>query len=210
MVIKFLWEEADSHVTVLALTTSSLFTVDNKLMMIFPTNLPEVLVIEPKVFGDARGFFFESFNAKAFAAVLGRDVQFVQDNHSRSQKGVLRGLHYQLVKPQAKLIRCAVGEIFDVAVDMRKTSPFFGQWTGVHLSAENKKQLWIPEGFAHGFFVLSDAAEVLYKTNEYWHAEHERSLAWNDPEIGIEWPGADPLLSAKDAAAPSFNQAETF
>jgi dTDP-4-dehydrorhamnose 3,5-epimerase len=195
---------------VLALITSSTFAIYTKPMMINPTNLSEVLVIEPKFFGDARGFFFESFNAKAFAAAIGREVNFVQDNHSRSQFGVLRGLHYQLVKPQAKLVRCAVGEIFDVAVDMRKSSPRFGQWTGVCLSAENKKQLWIPEGFAHGFLVLSDAAEVLYKTNEYWHAEHERSLAWNDPEIGIDWPGADPLLSAKDAAAASFRDAETF
>lgn len=198
------------HVTVLALITSSTLAIYTKTMMISPTNLPEVLVIEPKVFGDARGFFLESFNAKAFAAAIGRDVHFVQDNHSRSQKNVLRGLHYQLVKPQAKLVRCAVGEIFDVAVDVRRSSPRFGQWTGVHLSAENKKQLWVPEGFAHGFLVLGEVAEVLYKTNEYWHAEHERSIVWNDPQIGIEWPGDDPLLSAKDAAAPSFRDAETF
>lgn len=194
----------------LALITSSTFAIYTLPMMISPTNLPEVLVIEPKVFGDARGFFLESFNAKAFAAAISREVNFVQDNHSRSLKGVLRGLHYQLVKPQAKLVRCAVGEIFDVAVDMRKSSPRFGQWTGVHLSAENKKQLWVPEGFAHGFLVLSEAAEVLYKTNEYWHAEHERSLAWNDLQIGIDWPGTDPLLSAKDAVASSFKNAETF
>ncbi|MDP4823463.1 MAG: dTDP-4-dehydrorhamnose 3,5-epimerase [Aestuariivirgaceae bacterium] len=179
-------------------------------MMINPTNLPEVVVIEPKVFGDARGFFFESFNAKAFGAAIGRDVHFVQDNHSRSQGRVLRGLHYQLVRPQAKLVRCVAGEIFDVAVDMRKSSPRFGQWTGVHLSAENKKQLWIPEGFAHGFWVVSDTAEVLYKTNEYWHAEHERSILWSDPDLAITWPGADPLLSGKDAAATSFAKAETF
>ena len=179
-------------------------------MKVFPTRIPEVLILEPKVFGDERGFFLERYNKRTFEAATGLDVEFVQDNHSRSMCNVLRGLHYQIKQPQGKLVWVVSGEIFDVAVDMRKTSPFFGQWTGVHLSVENKKQLWIPEGFAHGFFVLSEAAEVLYKTNEYGHAEHERSLAWNDPEIGIEWPGADPLLSAKDAAAPSFNQAETF
>jgi dTDP-4-dehydrorhamnose 3,5-epimerase len=181
------------------------------IMKATPTKLPEVLLLEPKVFADPRGFFMESFNARTFAQCTGRDTSFVQDNHSKSAQGVLRGLHYQVVKPQAKLLRCVAGEIFDVAVDIRKASPRFGQWVGVHLSGDNKHQLWIPEGFAHGFLVLSETAEVIYKTNEYWHPEHDRAIAWNDPDIAIQWPGAiSPSLSAKDAAAPRLSQAETF
>lgn len=176
-----------------------------------PTSLREVMQVEPKVFGDARGFFFESHNERAFSTAIGRDVRFVQDNHSRSAQGVLRGLHYQLVKPQAKLVRCVAGEIFDVAVDVRKSSPDFGKWVGVMLTGENKRQLFVPEGFAHGFLVLSDFAEVLYKTTDYWHPEHERAIAWNDPDLAIAWPeGFFPQLSAKDAAASLLRDAETF
>lgn len=180
-------------------------------MKTFTTVLPEVLRIEPKVFADDRGFFLESHHARAFSEAVGRRVDFVQDNHSRSSRGVLRGLHYQLVKPQAKLVRCVVGEIFDVAVDIRKGSPHFGKWTGAVLSAENKHQFWVPEGFAHGFLVLSEVAEVLYKTTEYWYPEHDRAIRFDDPDIGIAWPGAiKPLLSAKDAAAPLLAVAEVF
>lgn len=176
------------------------------------TSLPEVLILEPKVFGDARGFFFESFNARDFAQCTGLDVQFVQDNHSKSAKGVLRGLHYQIEHPQGKLVRVTQGEVFDVAVDLRRSSPNFGKWDGVVLSADNKRQLWVPPGFAHGFVTLSDSAEFLYKTTDYWFPEHERSLLWNDPHIGIIWPMDDgvPLLAAKDLAASPLAQASVF
>jgi dTDP-4-dehydrorhamnose 3,5-epimerase len=176
-----------------------------------PTSLPEVLILEPKVFGDARGFFFESFNARDFAQCTGLDVQFVQDNHSKSAKGVLRGLHYQIEHPQGKLVRVTQGEVFDVAVDLRRSSPTFGKWEGVVLSADNKRQLWVPPGFAHGFLVTSDSAEFLYKTTDYYHPEFERSLLWNDPEVGVTWPTqAEPLLAAKDKAAATLGRAEVF
>ena len=176
-----------------------------------PTALPGVLILEPKVFGDARGFFFESFNARDFAQCTGLDVQFVQDNHSKSVKGVLRGLHYQIAHAQGKLVRVAQGEVFDVAVDMRRSSPHFGQWEGVVLSSENKRQLWIPPGFAHGFLVTSDSAEFLYKTTDYWYPEHERSLLWNDPTVGVQWPlDGTPLLAAKDTAGLPLANASTF
>lgn len=175
------------------------------------TSIPEVVILEPTVFGDERGFFYESFNARDFAALTGVSASFVQDNHSKSAKGVLRGLHYQIQHPQGKLVRVVAGEVFDVAVDLRRDSPTFGKWAGVLLSGENKRQLWIPEGFAHGFLVLSESAEFLYKTTDYWYPEYERSLAWNDPEIGIDWPlDAPPRLSAKDQAAASLRQAEVF
>lgn len=176
------------------------------------TNLPEVLVLQPKVFGDARGFFFESFNARDFAEATGLNLQFVQDNHSRSSRGVLRGLHYQIKHSQGKLVRVVAGEVFDVAVDMRKDSPQFGQWTGCHLTAENAKQMWVPPGFAHGFFVMSESADFLYKTTDYWYPEHERCLLWNDPELAIEWPLGEisPLLAAKDAAGLPLALADTF
>ncbi len=176
-----------------------------------PTTLPEVLILEPKVFGDTRGFFFESFNARDFAQCTGLDVPFVQDNHSKSSKGVLRGLHYQIQHPQGKLVRVTHGEVFDVAVDMRRSSPNFGKWTGVHLSADNKRQLWVPPGFAHGFLVTSDSAEFLYKTTDYYHPEHERSLLWCDANVGITWPlHGQPILAAKDATATSLDKAEAF
>ena len=177
-------------------------------MNIFPTNIPEVLIIEPKVFGDERGFFFESYNERQWEEKTGLRTLFVQDNHSRSAKGVLRGLHYQISRPQGKLVRCVVGEVFDVAVDLRRSSPTFGKWAGALLSAENKRQLWVPEGFAHGFLVLSDAAEFLYKTTDYYAPEHERSVVWNDPDLGIEWPiEGEPVLSRKDAEAAPFKDA---
>ncbi|WP_036478304.1 dTDP-4-dehydrorhamnose 3,5-epimerase [Myxosarcina sp. GI1] len=180
-------------------------------MKIVKTNIPDVLIIEPKVFGDDRGFFFESFNQQAFEEQTGVKTQFVQDNHSRSAKNVLRGLHYQIQQTQGKLVRAIVGEIFDVAVDIRKSSPTFGQWTGCLLSAENKRQIWVPEGFAHGFVVLSDTAECLYKTTDYYAPQHERSILWNDPEIGIDWQiNEKPLLSAKDEAAKPLSEAEVF
>jgi len=181
-------------------------------MRVIPTEIPDVLIIEPQVFGDARGFFYESFNAKKFKELTGLDVNFVQDNHSRSQKNVLRGLHYQIKQPQAKLVRVCEGEVFDVAVDLRKSSPTFGKWVGVNLSAENNRQMWIPEGFAHGFLVLSESADFLYKTTDYWAPEHERSIAWNDPDLNISWPtGADtPSVSAKDKLAQSMREAELF
>lgn len=180
-------------------------------MNAIPLAISEIIVFEPKVFGDDRGFFFESFNQKVFEEVVGRQVQFVQDNHSRSVKGVLRGLHYQIKQPQGKLVRVTSGEVFDVAVDLRRSSSTFGKWVGVRLSAENKKQLWIPEGFAHGFVVLSETAEFLYKTTDYWAPEHERCLVWNDESIGIEWPFAQqPALSSKDQLAVSFENAEIF
>jgi len=176
-----------------------------------PTAIPDVLVLEPKVFGDARGFFYESFNARDFAQVTGLDAQFVQDNHSKSAKGVLRGLHYQIQRAQGKLVRVVQGRVFDVAVDLRKSSPTFGRWVGVELSAENFQQMWVPPGFAHGFVVLSESAEFLYKTTDYWYPEHERSLLWNDPAIGIEWPiDAPPQLAAKDQAGKLLAQAEVF
>jgi dTDP-4-dehydrorhamnose 3,5-epimerase len=176
-----------------------------------PTAIPEVLVLEPKVFGDARGFFFESFNARDFREVTGVQADFVQDNHSKSSKGVLRGLHYQIQHPQGKLVRVVQGSVFDVAVDMRKSSPTFGQWVGEILSADNCKQLWIPPGFAHGFVVLSGSAEFLYKTTDYWYPEHERSLLWNDPAVGVEWPiDVEPQLAAKDAAGKLLDQADLF
>ncbi|WP_313307536.1 dTDP-4-dehydrorhamnose 3,5-epimerase [Stutzerimonas balearica] len=180
-------------------------------MKVIETSIPEVLIIEPKVFGDERGFFYESFNAAAFEAATGLKRQFVQDNHSKSRRGVLRGLHYQIRQPQGKLVRVVQGEVFDVAVDLRRSSPSFGRWAGTHLSAENKRQLWIPEGFAHGFMVLSETAEFLYKTTDYYAPEHERSLLWNDPELGIEWPFDEPpQLSAKDIAGKPLSQAELF
>ena len=177
-----------------------------------PTALPDVLILEPKVFGDARGFFFESFNQCDFAEVTSLNVQFVQDNHSRSVKGVLRGLHYQIQHPQGKLVRVTQGEVFDVVVDLRRHSPQFGKWEGVLLSADNKRQLWIPPGFAHGFVVTSDSAEFLYKTTDYWYPEFERSLMWNDPAVGVQWPseGLQPQLAAKDAAAKMLAEAEVF
>jgi dTDP-4-dehydrorhamnose 3,5-epimerase len=178
---------------------------------VHPAAIPDVLVLTPEVFGDARGFFYESFNARDFREASGLQVDFVQDSHSRSVKGVLRGLHYQIRHAQGKLVRVALGSVFDVAVDLRKSSPTFGRWVGQVLSAENRKQLWIPPGFAHGFVALSEAAEFLYKTTDYWYPEHERSLLWNDPTVGVEWPidGA-PLLAAKDAAAMSFQEIDLF
>jgi dTDP-4-dehydrorhamnose 3,5-epimerase len=176
-----------------------------------PTALPEVLLLEPTVFGDSRGFFYESFNARDFAESTGLNCTFVQDNHSKSVKGVLRGLHYQIQHPQGKLVRVVAGEVFDVAVDIRKGSPNFGKSVGLHLSADNKRQLWIPPGFAHGFLVLSESAEFLYKTTDYWYPEHERSILWNDSEIGIDWPvDGRPALSKKDEAAPLLKDAVVF
>lgn len=180
-------------------------------MKITKTAIPDVVVFEPKVFGDERGFFFESFNKRNFQEATGLDVEFVQDNHSRSVKNVLRGLHYQIQKPQGKLVRVALGEVFDVAVDIRKSSPTFGHWVGVHLSAENNKQLWVPVGFAHGFVVISDIAEVLYKTTDYWAPDHERSIAWNDPALNITWPiEGEPKLSKKDQLGLPLSRAELF
>lgn len=181
-------------------------------MKITPTAIPDVLIIEPKVFGDARGFFFESFNQKAFVDATGLDVKFVQDNHSRSAKGVLRGLHYQVQQPQGKLVRVVRGAVFDVVVDIRQGSPTFGQWVGMELSEENHKQLWVPQGFAHGFLVLSETADFLYKTTDYYAPEHERCIAWNDPGIGIEWPdtGMAPTLSAKDRDGQHLSSSTAF
>lgn len=181
-------------------------------MKITPTALADVLIIEPKVFGDTRGFFLESWNQEKFAAA-GLDLNFVQDNHSRSGQGILRGLHYQLHRPQGKLVRVTQGEVFDVAVDLRQSSPQFGQWVGVHLSGENHRMLWVPPGFAHGFLVLSESADFLYKCTDFYLPEHERCIRWDDPDIGITWPmidGALPQLSAKDAAGVAFNQAEAY
>lgn len=180
-------------------------------MKIIRTDIPDVLIMEPKVFGDARGFFFESFNARAFASETGLTPTFVQDNHSRSAKNVLRGLHYQIKQPQGKLVRVAVGEVFDVAVDLRKNSPTFGRWTGTLLSAENKRLLWVPAGFAHGFLVLSESADFLYKTTDYYAPEHERCIVWNDPDINVRWPlDGEPMLAAKDIAGKHLQQAEVF
>ncbi len=174
------------------------------------TPIDGVLVLEPKVFGDARGFFFESFNARDFSQATGLDVQFVQDNHSKSAKGVLRGMHYQTQHAQGKLVRVTQGAVFDVVVDIRKDSPTFGKWFGCELSAESKKQMWIPAGLAHGFLVTSESAEFLYKTTDYYHPEFERSLLWNDPDVGIDWPlhllDAEPMLAAKDVAAHAFSE----
>jgi len=170
-----------------------------------------VLVIEPAVFGDARGFFFESWNLRGFSQLVGREVDFVQDNHSASARNVLRGLHYQVRQPQGKLVRVVAGAVFDVAVDLRRSSPTFGRWVGETLSAENRRMMWVPAGFAHGFLVLSDRAEFLYKTTDYYAPEHERTLLWNDPALGIDWPLAGtPVLKPKDAAGTPLAQAETF
>jgi dTDP-4-dehydrorhamnose 3,5-epimerase len=183
-------------------------------MQVHRTELPDVLLLEPKVFGDARGFFFESYNQRAFAQAAGVSPGFVQDNHSRSMRGVLRGLHYQLKQPQGKLVRVTLGEVFDVAVDIRRSSPTFGRWFGANLSAENYRQMWVPAGFAHGYLVLSEHAEVLYKTTDFYAPEHERCIAWNDPALGIRWPLpeglAEPVLSAKDRAGVRFRDAEVF
>lgn len=180
-------------------------------MQIQKTEIPDLLIIEPKVFGDDRGFFYESFNERRFAELTGVNPRFVQDNHSRSSRNVLRGLHYQIRQPQGKLVRVTAGEVFDVAVDMRRSSPTFGRWVGVTLSAENKRQFWIPEGYAHGFIVTSESAEFLYKTTDYWAPEHERSVRWDDPAIGIQWPlEGTPQLSAKDQAGVLLADAETF
>jgi len=181
-------------------------------MQAIPTSIPDVLIIEPKVFGDARGFFYESFNAKRFAEVTGVTLPFVQDNHSRSARHVLRGLHYQIQQPQGKLVRATVGEVLDVVVDIRKGSPTFGKSETVVLSADNKRMLWVPPGFAHGFVVLSETAEFLYKTTDYYAPEFERSLLWNDPALGIDWQlnGATPLLAAKDQAGKLLKDAEVF
>ena len=176
------------------------------------TSLPGVLIFQPKVFPDARGFFFESYNARAFETATGLKRDFVQDNHSKSIKGVLRGLHYQIQHPQGKLVRVVAGKVFDVAVDLRRASPTFGKWTGVILSGENKKQFWIPEGFAHGFYVLSETAEFLYKATDYYHPEFERSILWNDPDIAIAWPQCDtePQLAPKDEQGKSLGAADLF
>lgn len=180
-------------------------------MNVIPTSIPGLLIIEPTIFGDERGFFFESFNQRKFAELVGRNINFVQDNHSRSAKNVLRGLHYQIQQPQGKLVRVVQGAVFDVAVDIRRSSPTFGQHVSVELSAENKRIFWVPEGFAHGFLVLSDTAEFLYKTTDYWAPEFERSIAWNDPALHIQWPHHGvPALSAKDSQAKLFSEAEYF
>ena len=180
-------------------------------MKITPTEIPDVLIIEPNVFGDSRGFFFESYNKKEFMETTGLQVTFVQDNHSRSNKHVLRGLHYQIRQPQGKLVRVISGDVFDVAVDIRRSSPTFGKWVGEYLTAENKKQMWVPPGFAHGFLVLSDDAEFLYKTTDYWAPEHERCIRWNDPVLNIQWPIiGDPLVSEKDEKGAFFQDAEVF
>jgi len=178
-------------------------------MKVLETGIEGLLVLEPTVYGDDRGFFLESYNRKAFNDIVGYDCEFKQDNHSKSVKGVLRGLHYQLRKPQGKLVRAVSGEIFDVAVDIRKGSPTFGQWFGINLSAENKKQLWVPKGFAHGFLVISDCAEVLYKASDFYDPEFEYSIKWNDPKLNIAWPALDvaPMLSQKDLAGASFKDA---
>ncbi|GAB2890584.1 dTDP-4-dehydrorhamnose 3,5-epimerase [Uliginosibacterium flavum] len=181
-------------------------------MNVIQGELPGLLILEPKVFGDERGFFMESFNEKTFTEATGVKVHFVQDNHSRSQRGVLRGLHYQLQQPQGKLVRVVDGRVFDVAVDLRRSSPTFGKWQGVELSAENNRQFWVPAGFAHGFVVLSESADFLYKTTDYYAPEYERCLAWNDPIVGVKWPldGIEPALSAKDQAGRKFVQCDTY
>lgn len=180
-------------------------------MHIIRTAIPDVLILEPKVFGDERGFFFESFNARAFGEATGLNPEFVQDNHSRSQRGVLRGLHYQIEQAQGKLVRVSAGEVYDVAVDLRRQSPTFGQWVGAHLSAENNRQMWVPEGFAHGFLVLSEFAEFLYKTTDYYAPAFERCIRWDDPKLAIDWQlQGEPKLSAKDQQGTLFDDAELF
>jgi len=181
-------------------------------MKAIPTEIPGLLILEPKVFGDSRGFFFESFNKRRFREITGIDADFVQDNHSRSARGVLRGLHYQIKQPQGKLVRVVRGKVFDVAVDLRRASPTFGKWAGLELSEDNHRQLWIPPGFGHGFLVLSDSADFLYKTTDYWAPEHERCIIWNDPQLAIAWPlkGIAPQLSAKDQQGKRLVEAETF
>ena len=180
-------------------------------MKVVATDLPDVLILEPKVFGDDRGFFYESYNARVFREKTGLDVDFVQDNHSRSAKNVLRGLHYQVRQPQGKLVRVIAGEVFDVAVDLRRSSPSFGRWVGFNLSAENKRMAWIPPGFAHGFVVVSESAEFLYKTTDYWAPEFERTLLWNDPDLSISWPlTGEPTLAAKDKAGSRLRDAEVY
>ena len=179
-------------------------------MKVVRTAIPDVCIVEPRVFGDARGFFMESWNARMLAEA-GIEATFVQDNHSRSRRGVLRGLHYQIAHPQGKLVRVVAGEVFDVAVDLRRSSPTFGRWVGVTLSEENKRMLWVPAGFAHGFLVRSDSADFLYKATDYYHPEHERTLAWNDADVGIEWPlEGEPQLAAKDATGARLADAEVF
>ena len=180
-------------------------------MKIIQTNIPDVIILEPKVFGDSRGFFFESFNQQAFNKATGLDAQFVQDNHSRSARGVLRGLHYQIQQAQGKLVRVTSGSVYDVAVDIRQSSPTFGQWEGVELNAENHRQLWVPAGFAHGFVVLSESADFLYKTTDYYAPEYERCIAWDDPAIGVDWHfSGEPLLSGKDQQGLLLKDAELF
>ena len=180
-------------------------------MQAIQTSIPEIIIFEPKIFGDDRGFFYESFNQKVFEEATGLTANFVQDNHSKSAKNVLRGLHYQIQQPQGKLVRVTSGEVFDVAVDIRKSSPTFGQYVGVHLSAENKSMLWVPPGFAHGFVVLSETAEFLYKTTDFYAPQFERCISWSDPDIAIEWPiEGSPLLSAKDQQGANLNEAELF
>jgi dTDP-4-dehydrorhamnose 3,5-epimerase len=183
-------------------------------MKVTPTALPEVLLLEPRVFGDERGFFLESWNARTFREATGLDVHFVQDNHSHSTRGVLRGIHYQVVKPQGKLVRVVSGAVLDVAVDLRRSSPHFGRWVAEELSAANRRQIWIPPGFGHAFLVLSESADFLYKATEYWIGEHDRSLRWDDPTVGVAWPrgalGTAPILAAKDAAAPFLADAEVY
>lgn len=180
-------------------------------MNIILTEIPDVLILEPRVFGDERGFFCESYNQQAFADKAGITANFVQDNHSRSVQNVLRGLHYQIQQSQGKLVRAIVGTVFDVAVDIRQSSPTFGKWVGCTISAENKRQLWIPPGFAHGFFVLSEVAEILYKATDYYSPQHERSILWNDPDLGINWPiTTPPILSIKDRSGEEFKTAEVY
>ena len=181
-------------------------------MRVVPTSIPDVLILEPRVFGDERGFFFESYSRKMLREDTGLDVEFVQDNHSKSARNVLRGLHYQIQHPQGKLVRVTQGAVWDVAVDIRKSSPTFGQYVGLELSAENKRQLWIPPGLAHGFLVLSDTAEFLYKTTDYWYPEHERCIAWNDAQLAISWPlvGGEPVVSAKDGKGATLAEASCF
>ncbi|MCW8917639.1 MAG: dTDP-4-dehydrorhamnose 3,5-epimerase [Gammaproteobacteria bacterium] len=182
-------------------------------MQVTATAITEVKILEPRVFGDERGFFMESFNQRRFHEAVGRDLDFVQDNHARSRQGVLRGLHYQIQQPQGKLVRVVAGEVYDVAVDLRRSSPTCGQWVGVMLSAENKRQLWIPEGFAHGFYVLSESADFLYKTTDYYSPQHERCILWNDPQLAIDWPllrGEEPAVSLKDAQGRRLDMAELF
>ncbi|WP_126455360.1 dTDP-4-dehydrorhamnose 3,5-epimerase [Sulfuriflexus mobilis] len=180
-------------------------------MNVIETKIPDLLILEPRVHGDERGFFMESYNRKTFSDVLGGDVDFVQDNHSRSGKNVLRGLHYQIQQPQGKLLRVVKGRIFDVAVDLRESSPYFGKWDGIELTEDNHRQIWVPPGFAHGFLVLSDVADVLYKTTDYYAPEHERCIRWDDPEIGIDWPmEGEPALSTKDKEGMAFSDAELF